>query len=61
MSPQELPAGEAAQHAAPCPPSRVLQLLDGFLGVQRERAAAYRRLDTAFRAYLSNSAEGPYR
>ncbi|KAL4434050.1 hypothetical protein ABPG75_000491 [Micractinium tetrahymenae] len=29
--------------------------------VQRERAAAYRRFDNAFRAYLQTKAEGPYR
>lgn len=38
-----------------------VELLDAFLAVQRERAAAYRRFEVAFRAYLSTSAEGPYR
>ena len=28
---------------------------------QQERAAAYRRFDAAFRAYLQNQAEGPFR
>ncbi|PRW57989.1 hypothetical protein C2E21_3468 [Chlorella sorokiniana] len=28
---------------------------------QKERAAAYRRFDSAFRAYLQNQAEGPFR
>lgn len=39
----------------------VLALVDAFLAAQRERAAAYRRLDAAFRAYLQTQAEGPYR
>lgn len=38
-----------------------LELLDSFQAVQRERATAYRRFDTAFRAYLLTKAEGPYR
>ena len=75
MSPQVLPPDEGAQPSAASQqarqaqqaqqpassPSRVLEVLDGFLGVQQQRAAAYRRLDAAFRAYLANSAEGPYR
>lgn len=46
-------AAAAAPGAAP--------LLDAFLELQRERAAAYSRLDSAFRAYLQDGAEGPYR
>lgn len=49
------------QRAAAAGGSAVLELLDGFQAVQRERAAAYRRLDTAFRTYLQTKAEGPYR
>jgi hypothetical protein len=39
----------------------VLELVDGFLAVQRERAGAYRRFDAAFRAFLQSKAEGIYR
>ena len=47
--------------SSPHPGASVLELLDGFLAVQQERAAAYRRFDAAFRAYLQNHAEGPFR
>ncbi|PSC72968.1 hypothetical protein C2E20_3660 [Micractinium conductrix] len=43
------------------PAGSVLELLDGVAEVQRQRAAAYRRFDSAFKAYLHNQAEGPYR
>lgn len=60
------PAGaeqHAAQQGSATPPAgaTVLELLDAFLAVQQERAAAYRRFDAAFRAYLQNQAEGPFR
>lgn len=41
--------------------SEVLELVDLFLAAQGQRAAAYCRFDAAFRAYLQNGAEGPYR
>ncbi|EFN57050.1 hypothetical protein CHLNCDRAFT_143776 [Chlorella variabilis] len=69
MSPQALlpspgDSPPAQQQAAPQQDQAggsALELLDSFLAVQRERAAAYRRFDAAFRAYLQNGAEGPYR
>lgn len=65
----QLPAGtdqqaqQAQQQGGAAPPAgaSVLELLDSFLAVQQERAAAYRRFDAAFRAYLQNQAEGPFR
>lgn len=57
MSPQAL--AQAAPQGQQ--PPAMLELLDGFQAVQRERAAAYRRFDAAFRAYLQTKAEGPYR
>lgn len=63
---EQPPAGaeqQAAQQGSATPPAdaSVLELLDAFLAVQQERAAAYRRFDAAFRAYLQNQAEGPFR
>lgn len=57
MSPQVLPPAAAQGQQ----PSAVLELLDAFQAVQRERAAAYRLFDSAFRSYLQTKAEGPYR
>ncbi|KAI7843734.1 hypothetical protein COHA_002632 [Chlorella ohadii] len=56
-------AQQAQQQGGAMPPAgaSVLELLDSFLAVQQERAAAYRRFDAAFRAYLQNQAEGPFR
>lgn len=57
---QPVPAEQQQQQQAAAP-GEVLEVLDAFLAVQRERAAAYRRFDAAFRAYLANQAEGLYR
>lgn len=35
--------------------------LDAFMAAQAERAVQYAQLDAAYRAYLDNGAEGPYR
>ena len=36
-------------------------LVEAFLVLQAERAAHYRRMDSAFRTHLQTKAEGPYR